>query len=110
MPTNRTRRSRTQTGLDEYRRLDLVHGPMTNLLAGMGYGDMFLDGCNHWTEAQWAQVFAAMREDWRRHGPEILREMPPGERPWAWWEFDAPELRPAGGWREQMGGRGGSDR
>ncbi|MEN1679251.1 MAG: hypothetical protein AAGJ46_06630 [Planctomycetota bacterium] len=38
----------------------------------------------------------AIEAGWRQFGPTILKEWiaeKPGTRPWAWWEFDAPELR-----------------
>ena len=32
---------------------------------------------------------------WRAHAAEVMQLVQPGSRPWAWWEYDAPEpLRP----------------
>jgi hypothetical protein len=32
---------------------------------------------------------------WRAHSSELMRLVEPGSRPWAWWEYDAPEpVRP----------------
>jgi hypothetical protein len=28
---------------------------------------------------------------WRSHSTELMRLVHPGSRPWAWWEYDAPE-------------------
>jgi hypothetical protein len=35
------------------------------------------------------------RTAWRLHWAEVMRLVQPGSRPWAWWEYDAPEpVRP----------------
>jgi hypothetical protein len=31
------------------------------------------------------------RTAWRSHSAELMRLVQPGSRPWAWWEYDAPE-------------------
>jgi hypothetical protein len=31
------------------------------------------------------------RSSWRSHRAEVMRLVQPGSRPWAWWEYDAPE-------------------
>lgn len=31
------------------------------------------------------------RTSWRLHSAELMRLVEPGSRPWAWWEYDAPE-------------------
>ncbi len=31
------------------------------------------------------------RSSWRSHAAEVMRLVYPGSRPWAWWEYDAPE-------------------
>ena len=31
------------------------------------------------------------RDTWRSHSAELMRLVQPGSRPWAWWEYDAPE-------------------
>jgi len=44
-----------------------------------------------------ASAFASdesRRSSWRSHAAEVMRLVYPGSRPWAWWEYDAPE--PAG--------------
>jgi hypothetical protein len=33
----------------------------------------------------------ARRTSWRSHSAELKRLVEPGSRPWAWWEYDAPE-------------------
>jgi len=34
---------------------------------------------------------AARRSAWREHREELLPLVDPGSRPWAWWQYDAPE-------------------
>ena len=34
-----------------------------------------------------------MREMWEAHRDELMAERGPGRRPWAWWQFEAPEPR-----------------
>jgi len=34
---------------------------------------------------------ASRRAAWRSHSHEVMRLVEPGSRPWAWWEYDAPE-------------------
>jgi hypothetical protein len=45
-----------------------------------------------------ASAFASdesRRSSWRAHSAELMRLVDPGSRPWAWWEYDAPEpVRP----------------
>ena len=31
------------------------------------------------------------REAWREHSEELMPMVDPGSRPWAWWQYDAPE-------------------
>lgn len=31
------------------------------------------------------------RAAWRKHHAELLPLVDPGSRPWAWWQYDAPE-------------------
>lgn len=31
------------------------------------------------------------RMAWRSHSSELMRLVQPGSRPWAWWEYEAPE-------------------
>jgi len=31
------------------------------------------------------------RTSWRSHSADLMRLVEPGSRPWAWWEYDAPE-------------------
>jgi hypothetical protein len=31
------------------------------------------------------------RISWRSHAADVMRLVHPGSRPWAWWEYDAPE-------------------
>jgi hypothetical protein len=84
--------------LDPYRRQDLIEGHVA-LLIGLGYGGLFLIGCNHWTESQWEAVKTEMRADWQKHQAELIAAVAaerPGHRPWAWWEFEAPERRQVG--------------
>jgi hypothetical protein len=41
-----------------------------------------------------ASAFASdesRRSSWRSHAAEVMRLVYPGSRPWAWWEYDAPE-------------------
>jgi hypothetical protein len=73
MPTNRTKRTRHHAGLDYWKLEQLVTG--APLIAGVGYGAPFLNGCNYWTEEEWAAVDDAMRADWQLHGAAFM----------AWW-------------------------
>jgi len=42
----------------------------------------------------WKIFHEQILQDWIRGEPDYRREGPgPGSRPWAWWEFDAPERR-----------------
>jgi hypothetical protein len=34
-----------------------------------------------------------MRAVWKQHRAELLTEARPGNRPWAWWQFESPEPR-----------------
>jgi hypothetical protein len=34
---------------------------------------------------------AARLAAWREHAPDLLPMVSPGSRPWAWWQYDAPE-------------------
>jgi hypothetical protein len=34
---------------------------------------------------------AARQAAWREHAPELLVLVSPGSRPWAWWQYEAPE-------------------
>jgi hypothetical protein len=99
LPTNRTRRSRQWSKeLDCYRIFELMKGPDQQRLPGTGYGPV--------TEAS----TEAMRQDWALHRERLLHwwvtgenepagmkpwtfvpVFVPGTRPWAWWQFDAPE-------------------
>lgn len=40
------------------------------------------------------------RAAWRGHARELLAVVDPGSRPWAWWEYDAPE--PALPWEPEL--------
>jgi len=31
------------------------------------------------------------RDAWRKHFAELMPMVDPGSRPWAWWQYDAPE-------------------
>ena len=33
----------------------------------------------------------ARRAAWRTHATELMTMVDPGSRPWAWWQYDAPE-------------------
>ena len=43
---------------------------------------------------------ALRRAAWRDHARELLAVVDPGSRPWAWWEYDAPE--PALPWEPEL--------
>lgn len=83
MPTTRKRRSRAPNVLSPIALDDMLHGLL--LIPGCGYA---LEGCQ--------LDRARMAMDWKRHRahllPEWIRERP-GTRPYAWWLFDAPEVR-----------------
>ena len=112
MPTNRTRRSRRwQNDLDAYCVLSLMNGPDDVLLAGQGYYTPTRGGFpKNATPQQHADAIEEMRCDWELHRDRLLHWWitgegepstmklwtfvsvnVPGTRPWAWWEFDAPE-------------------
>jgi hypothetical protein len=49
------------------------------------------------TDEERADVLSQIERAWRDEGWRVLegyRERRPGERPWAWWEFDADEEHP----------------
>lgn len=107
MPTNRKLRTRSWSPeLDDYKWQSLLEGPESILLAGMGY-HRYMDAT---TDAEREAALEEMRQDWEHHREQLLqwwigaaddtvRRKPwvfpmrggPGTRPWAWWEFDAPE-------------------
>lgn len=61
------------------------------LLTGLSYGFT-----GYFGDASDPQIEARMREDWETHREELVADWitsNPGSRPWAWWEFDAPEGR-----------------
>jgi hypothetical protein len=114
MPTNRTRRTRGWSlGLDDYRRQELLEGPGAALLAGVGYyPQVNAHELDHLPALVQAAARAEMLRDWDLHRTALIawwtglaedaeRRRPwrypraggPGTRPWAWWEFDAPETR-----------------
>ena len=116
MPTTRTRRSRQwQNELDPYRILSLMTGPDDVLLAGHGYYTPMRGGLP-WaaTPEQVSDAEAEMERDWTVLGERLLRwwvfdengppmkpwifvgTPNPKTRPWAWWQFDAPEPLPEG--------------
>ena len=111
MPTTRTRRARTWSPrLDDYRWAALIEGPDTTLIDGKGYPALHERGAS---DADKLAALAEARADWETHREAILTwfvgvEMDasrkpwiwpapggPGTRPWAWWQFDAPEARGA---------------
>jgi hypothetical protein len=72
LPTNRRKRSRVAS-LDHWKLDDLVTG---DCYLSAGYVPTNASGgCAHWTPEQWAEVHAAMREDWKLYGAAIM----------AWW-------------------------
>jgi hypothetical protein len=116
MPTNRTRRSRAWNNeLDCYRIETLMNGFNAVLLAGTGYFPAQRGGLPSTASLdQIAEARDEMRRDWSVHGERLLHwwvtdenrpsvmkpwtfvSTPrPGERPWAWWQFEAPEPLPA---------------
>ena len=95
MPTNRTRRRRERTILDDHKITDLMHGPGASLLAGCGY----LCGSDHGRPlakfedadlARQAQILDIMREDWRTHSDIVIAAFTGDGEPWALTEFGAP--------------------
>lgn len=110
MPTNRTRRRRRwQNELDCYRIEMLMNGRKAVQLPGTGYFPSTGRG-NANTPEQQAEAIEEMRRDWAIHrerplhwwitgedGPQGMKPWTfvmtgrPGTRPWAWWDFDAPE-------------------
>lgn len=90
MPTNRTKRTRERAGaLDHWKLDDLMTG---QCFLGAGYRPANnRNGCNHWSPAEWAEVRAAMRADWMRHGRAILAALSPdAPKPWALAEWGEP--------------------
>lgn len=110
MPTNRTRRRRRwQNELDCYRIEILMNGSNAVPLPGTGYLPSSGRGKADTPEQQ-TEALEEMRRDWAFHRERLLQwwitgeNAPqgmkpwtfvmagrPGTRPWAWWEFDAPE-------------------
>ena len=116
MPTTRTRRSRVwQSELSPYRILSLMKGPDYVLLAGHGYYPPERGGLpDRATVEQKSDAEAEMARDWALHKERLLRwwvfdengppmkpwtfvgTPNPKTRPWAWWQFDAPQPLPEG--------------
>lgn len=95
--------------LDDYRRQQLLDGPDASSLGAMGYLGPFRAGTvARLTEAQYAEMLAAMRDDWGRFGGEMMDRWRRGEYepdtkpwifvipggvdrdPWAWEQFGDP--------------------
>lgn len=115
MPTNRTFRTRTRRGVDEFRIEELLSGTGASFLAGVGYLGHHVTrsgGCVFTLDelglADRAAALSEMRSDWIERRDELLKawitrdeafqaKFPhaklggPGTRPWAWWAFDAPD-------------------
>lgn len=107
MPVKRTL-AKASRRLDDHKIEQLLEGPERCLLAGVGYiGRMFFWDMDH---NQKAELLADIEVDWRENGERMVAwwidldaepicsvpwifPLPggPGTRPWAWWEFDAPE-------------------
>jgi len=76
--------------LDEYKLQELHEGPGTCLLADCGYYYTRFSGGDNPTEEQWAEIRQSMREDWQRHGSEVVASWT-GQGPcWAETQFGAP--------------------
>jgi|GEM_PF-6090482 len=103
MPTTRTRRSRIWApDLDDYRKQELVEGLGVCRQAGHGYG-LLGEGALATAQTDWAKHGEPILSWWTGETDERFSQKPwiwpirggPGSRPWAWWEFDAPEAREA---------------
>lgn len=82
MPTNRKRRRVQERGCPEAVR--------EFLLCGFWFADVFGNPDSE------APPIDELRDTWEDIGDSLLAEHlaeSPGSRPWAWWEFDAPEPR-----------------
>ncbi len=98
MPTNRNVRSRHwRPSLDPYKREQLLFGPETVLLAGVGYytrhGPNEIAGLS---DAERAGPEAEMERDWRTHRADLL----------AWWNDPAERLRAKFTTNDEPGGPG----
>lgn len=75
-------RKEKSRALDKWQRAELLFGPC--LLAGCGY-HQYADAPSRDT--------SRMKSDWERNRETLMAEFIaayPGERPYAWWLFDAP--------------------
>ncbi len=90
MPTNRTRRKRSRTDLDEYKLGQLVHGPDHCLLRGLGYHCAETRAFySEASEASREAILEAMQSDWAQHSETVL--LAADGKPWAQHEFGEPK-------------------
>lgn len=91
MPVKQRRRK--ARAFDEYHREQLVCGPDSSLLAGVGYCEGTPAHFQFLSEADRAVVLAAMEADWKIHGPELMRAQradSSASLPWAAMQFGLP--------------------
>ncbi len=85
------RRTNKHGGLTDDRREALLYGPESVLLSGFGF--YYRCGAN-WIADQPPEAHraaeAAMREDWQRHGSELLAHWTGSVSPWALIKFGDP--------------------
>ena len=86
---------------DEYHREQLIGGPDTSLLAGVGYLAGRMKWFRHMDDAERAEVLAEMEADWRIHGAELMKwwnaggNAPfPGAKPWTFPFAGGPDRLP----------------
>ncbi len=85
MPRVNRKRKKKTSGYTTWHVKQLEHGHDW----GNGFGGDVEAIC-----AAWKIFRAQILEDWIHGEPDYASEGPgPGSRPWAWWKFDAPELR-----------------
>jgi hypothetical protein len=84
------RRIEKSRSIDNYKVEELLHGPGTGLLAGLGYSRRDFGGSYHNMKPdQQAAVIDAMRLDWEVHYERVLKEAKAAgiAKPWASIQF-----------------------
>ena len=91
MPTNRTRRKRSRADLDEHKLEQMIYGPDSCLLAGLGYTcPSTRNFFSKASEEGRTAILDDMRADWLLHHETILAAAAERE-PWAMTEFGEPK-------------------
>lgn len=89
MPIKRRRNKSAR--LCEYRQEQLLRGPDSCLLAGVGYLESAAAGTfDRMSEAEQCCILSRMRDDWHRHGTELLAAWQGTGESWAQQTFGVP--------------------